>query len=46
MISSVFSIKNIGKIAVDITKAYAEFAQSKRAHALIVFFTFLIISLI
>ena len=43
---SVLAMKNIGNIAVEITNAYAEFAQSNKAHALMVFLTFLTISLI
>ena len=43
---SVLAIKKIGKMAVEITNAYAELAQSNKAQALIVFFTFFITSLI
>ena len=40
MIFGVYSSKYPGKMAVEITKAYAELAQSKIAQALMVFLLF------
>jgi len=40
--SGVYLMKYIGKMAVEITNAYAEFAQSNIAHAFIVFLSFFI----
>ena len=40
MIFGVYSSKYPGKMAVEMTKAYAEFAQSKIAQALMVFLLF------